>query len=289
MAQSVAAALVGLLLFSGFFYLLERAAGGFRGPFFRRGWRTDAIYWFLTPMVTRVVSRTLVLLPFLLLIALGVATVEGLRAREYAGFGPLSRQPIWLQAIEVLLMADLIGYWIHRKFHRGRWWPFHAVHHSSEDLDWLSSVRVHPVNSLVANLLQATPLVLLGFNPFTTLSVGPFLTFYAVLLHARVDWTYGPLGSVIASPAFHRWHHSKDGAAIDRNFAGLFAFWDVLWGTFYLPNDRRPENFGITDAMPSGVVGQFRYPFRRPPAETAGAGVPRGGPGGAQSAGEKQD
>jgi hypothetical protein len=69
----------------------------------------------------------------------------------------------------------------------------------------------------------------------------------------------------------------------------LFAFWDVLWGTFYLPNDRRPENFGITDAMPSGGVGQFRYPFRRAPAETAGAGVPRGGPGGAQSAGEKQD
>jgi sterol desaturase/sphingolipid hydroxylase (fatty acid hydroxylase superfamily) len=72
-----------------------------------------------------------------------------------------------------------------------------------------------------------------------------------------------PQPDVIASPAFHRWHHSKDRAAIDRNFAGLFAFWDLLWGTFYLPNNRRPQNFGITDAMPAGVVGQLRYPFRR--------------------------
>lgn len=263
MLQSVTAALVGLVLFSGLFFVLERTAGRVRGPFFRRGWRTDALYWFLTPFVTRAVSRTLLLLPFVVLVAVGITTADGVRTREYAGFGPLARQPIWLQAIEVLLLADLIGYWTHRRFHRGRWWPFHAVHHSSEDLDWLSSVRVHPLNGLAMNLLQAAPLVLLGFNPFTTLAAGPFLTFYAVLLHARVDWTYGPLGYVVASPAFHRWHHSKDPAAIDRNFAGLFACWDLLWGTFYLPRDRRPENFGITEAMPAGVVGQLRYPFQR--------------------------
>jgi len=44
-------------------------------------------------------------------------------------------------------------------------WPFHAVHHSSEDLDWLGSLRVHPVNDFVNKLMQAAPLLLVGFNP----------------------------------------------------------------------------------------------------------------------------
>ena len=263
MSPTLQTTLVGLVVLSLFFWAFERVIGRAGGPFFRRGWWTDAAWFLFTPLVVRVVSRTLVLLPFVVLVGLGVASVEGLRAREYGGFGPVGRQPVWLQVIEVYLLADLIAYWTHRKFHRGRWWPFHAVHHSSEHLDWLSSVRVHPVNSLVTNLLQAMPLVLVGFNPFATLSAAPFFTFYAILLHARVNWTYGPLGHVIASPAFHRWHHSKDPAAIDRNFAGLFAFWDVLFGTFYLPTDRVPQNFGIVDPMPTGFAGQLAQPFRR--------------------------
>lgn len=266
MMPTLATTLVSLAVLWGFFTLFERVVGRAPTRLLRPGWLTDALWWCFTPLVVKVVSRTLVLLPLLLLVGLGVASVEGLRAREYAGFGPVARQPVWLQVIEVYLLADLLGYWIHRVFHGRLGWPFHAVHHSSEDLDWLSSVRVHPVNSLAANFFQAVPLVLLGFNPFATLSAAPFFTFYAILLHARVNWTYGPAGRVIASPAFHRWHHSKDPEALDKNFAGLFACWDVLFGTFYLPKDRVPGNFGIADSMPADFLGQLAQPFRRAPA-----------------------
>ncbi len=255
--------LTALIVLSVVFAVVERLLGRDHRRTFTRGWWTDVGYWFFTPLVVRAISRVVVVLPFLLLVALGLASVEGLRAREYAGFGPISRQPIWLQMIEVYVLADFVSYWTHRKFHGGRWWPFHAVHHSSEDLDWLSSVRVHPVNSLLMNLAQAAPLALLGFNPFVAVSTAPIFTLYAILLHARVDWTYGALGRLIASPAFHRWHHSKDPLAIDKNFAGLFAFWDVLFGTFYLPRDRAPEDFGIRDPMPAGFVGQLTQPFRK--------------------------
>jgi sterol desaturase/sphingolipid hydroxylase (fatty acid hydroxylase superfamily) len=265
MSPTLTGTLIGLAVLSLFFWVLERFAGHARAPLFRRGWLTDAAWWVFTPLVVKAVSRVLLLLPFVILIGLGVASAEGLRAREYVGFGPVGAQPVWLQFIEVHVLADLIAYWTHRKFHGGRWWPFHAVHHSSEDLDWLSSVRVHPVNSLTVNLIGAMPLVLVGFNPFVTLSAAPVFTFYAILLHARVNWTYGPFGRVIASPAFHRWHHSKEPEAVDRNFAGLFSFWDVVFGTFYLPKDRVPQNFGITEPMPSGFVGQLWQPFRRPP------------------------
>lgn len=263
MSPTLIGTLTALILLSLAFAVLERVVGRRHYRTFSASWWTDVAYWFFTPLVVRAISRVVVVLPFLLLVGLGLASVEGLRAREYAGFGPISRQPIWLQMIEVYVLADFVSYWMHRKFHSGRWWPFHAVHHSSEDLDWLSSVRVHPVNSLLMNLAQAAPLALFGFNPFVAVSTAPIFTLYAILLHARVDWTYGPLGHVIASPAFHRWHHSKDPAAIDKNFSGLFAFWDVLFGTFYLPKDRVPQDFGIQDDMPAGFIAQLARPFRK--------------------------
>src|SRR5690606_3852647 len=58
----------------------------------------------------------------------------------------LASQPLWLQAIEILVIGDLVAYWMHRWFHGRGLWKFHAIHHCSKDLDWLSPVRLHPVN-----------------------------------------------------------------------------------------------------------------------------------------------
>lgn len=255
---------IGLFVLSILFLVVERGFGRRAGkPFFRRGWLLDVTYFFLTPFVTKSITRIGLILPLGLLIWLGVASVEGLRTREFAGFGPISRQPLWLQILEIYALSDLIGYWTHRLFHRGRWWPFHAVHHSSEDLDWLSSVRVHPVNDFVSKLLQVSPLLLLGFNPFATLSAAPFFTLYAILLHADVNWDFGPLRGVIASPVFHRWHHSRQREAWDKNFAGLLPLWDRLFGTYYMPPGRVPEDFGIPEEFPRDILGQLIRPFAR--------------------------
>jgi sterol desaturase/sphingolipid hydroxylase (fatty acid hydroxylase superfamily) len=263
---------VGLLVLSLLFLVIERGFGTRRGKrWFRRGWLLDVGYWFLTPFVTKSITRLALILPLGALVWLGVANVESLRSREFVGFGPLSRQPLWLQIIQIYALSDLIGYWTHRLFHRGRWWPFHAVHHSSEDLDWLSSVRVHPVNDLVSKLLQVTPLLLLGFNPFATLSAAPSFMLYAIMLHADVDWDFGPLRGVIASPVFHRWHHSRQREAWDKNFAGLFPIWDRLFGTYYMPRGRVPEDFGIMEEMPRDIVGQLIRPFARLTDKKSGA------------------
>src|SRR5262245_48695037 len=47
-------------------------------------------------------------------------------------------QPVWLQVLEILLLGDLLVYWFHRVSHH--WpalWHVHAIHHSSEKIDWL--------------------------------------------------------------------------------------------------------------------------------------------------------
>lgn len=253
-----------LLILSVIFFIIERLAGRGRNrvqPVIRRGWFTDVIYLFATGLFTKPLMRLLLFFPAAILVITQVVPAETFKAGLYAGFGPLSRQPVWLQAIEIYVIGDFAGYWTHRLFHRGRWWPFHAVHHSSEDLDWLGSVRVHPVNELVNKLSQAVPLLLMGFNPLVTLSTAPVLTFFAIFIHANVNWDFGPLRYVIATPVFHRWHHSREREAWDKNFAGLLPLWDILFGTFYMPRGRYPENFGICEPMPKGFLGQLWEPF----------------------------
>lgn len=253
---------VALLILAVIFFVIERLLGrGRRQPVFRRGWFTDVVYFVFTPLITKQVVRLALILPLGWLVLMRFTDKAALQNQAYHGFGPLGAQPWWLQLIEVYVLGDFLGYWTHRLFHQGRWWPFHAVHHSSEDLDWLGSVRVHPVNDLVNKLAQAAPLLLLGFDPLVAASTAPFFTFYAVFLHANVNWDFGPLRSVIATPVFHRWHHSKDKEAWDKNFAGLLPLWDILFGTYYMPKGRYPENFGIHEPMPGSFLGQLWRPF----------------------------
>jgi sterol desaturase/sphingolipid hydroxylase (fatty acid hydroxylase superfamily) len=264
MTHSLVQITIGLVLLSVLFWIIERVCGASKGkPWFRRQWLTDVGWWFFLPLVGKWFTRFAVFVPAAILIALGVTQAETLQQRLYTGFGPVGAQPLWLQALQIYLISDFFSYWTHRLFHGGRWWPFHAVHHSSEDLDWLGSVRVHPVNEFVNKFVQVTPLLLLGYNPLAVGSAPFFLTLYAIFLHANVNWSFGPLKYVIATPVFHRWHHSKDKEAWDKNFAGLFPFWDLVFGTFYMPKDRLPENFGILEPMPASLPGQLIQPFKQ--------------------------
>jgi sterol desaturase/sphingolipid hydroxylase (fatty acid hydroxylase superfamily) len=233
-----------------------------------RGWkdrsiRTDIAFWFFTPLVAGTITR-IALAASLIGLALLLGRHVELRHVEalLTANGPVASQPRWLQALEVLLLADGLGYWMHRLFHGRALWPFHAVHHGSEHLDWLSSVRLHPVNEALMRIAQVVPLVLFGFDPRVLAASVPIFTLYALFLHANVNWRFGALGYVIATPAFHRWHHAADATALDKNFAGLFPLWDLVFGTFYLPT-RSPERFGLADGhMPEGLWEQLRFPFK---------------------------
>ena len=104
----------------------------------------------------------------------------------------------------------------------------------------------------------------MGFNGVALAAFVPFLTFYALLLHANLNWSYGRFGYILASPVFHRWHHTSEAEGLDKNFAGLFPFIDAVFGTLYLPRGRQPERFGLVDDdVPDGLLGQLAYPFRK--------------------------
>ncbi|HLF70918.1 MAG TPA: sterol desaturase family protein [Dehalococcoidia bacterium] len=232
----------------------------------RRGLLTDLGWYAFTPTLGKAFTGIVVAVSVIALARIFGAgiTAETLRAQTVRDTA-ISHQPLALQLIEFLLLADLAGYWQHRAFHRvGRLWRFHAVHHSSTDVDWLSSVRVHPLNDALASTAVATPLLLLGFSPAALAAYLPFLTLYAVMLHANVSWSFGPLRNVISSPAFHRWHHSAEAEALDKNFAGLLPAVDWIFGTLYFPKDKLATVFGVNgEQLPASFLGQLAYPFKR--------------------------
>lgn len=260
---------VALLVLSALFWLVESLFAAKRDQprlHRRRGFRTDLVYWFATPLLTRSVSQIGLAL---ILVAIYRENVADIRVMLETRETWLSDQPAWLQALAMLLVGDFIGYWTHRWFHGRRMWKFHSIHHCSKDLDWLSSVRVHPVNGWLSRWIQASALVVAGFSPLAVAAYVPFLTFYAVLLHANVSWGLGPLGWLIASPKFHRWHHTSEEEGLDKNFAGLFPFYDLLFGTYYMPKGRLPERFGLKDDdVPEGFLSQLAYPFRSRTAQS---------------------
>lgn len=232
-----------------------------RQPIFRRGYFTDLGYIFLNPIM----NKTVVGFAFALaVVPVGILIYGHFDEKLiHQGFGPLSRLPFAVQAILGLLITDFMGYWMHRLFHGRRLWSFHAVHHSSRTVDWLAGARNHPVNEILNRIATVIPLLLIGLNPMAVAAIVPALMLFAVTLHANVDWDFGPLRYVIASPLFHRWHHTDETEARDKNFAAFFPVWDLMFGTFYMPRDRLPASFGTSTPVPEGVIRQLVWPFRR--------------------------
>ncbi|MGH8459432.1 MAG: sterol desaturase family protein, partial [Nevskiales bacterium] len=174
------------------------------------------------------------------------------------------RQPVALQVLEVLLLGDLAGYWSHRLFHGRTLWRFHAVHHSSEHLDWLAASRIHVLDSVVIRAVTFIPLFVLGFSNYAILAYLVFVSFHAIFIHANVGFQFGWLDWVIATPRFHHWHHAIEPRAVDKNFAVHLPLVDWLFGTCLLPKNEWPSGYGIAGRpVPENYLGQVLYPFVR--------------------------
>jgi sterol desaturase/sphingolipid hydroxylase (fatty acid hydroxylase superfamily) len=218
----------------------------------RRALATDILYWFVVPLFVRLGELVLLRAAVMLLWSPGKPQLL-----------PVGQLPLWQQCLAILLLQDFLLYWGHRVFHT-RWaWPMHAVHHSPEDLDWTSAARFHPLNSVITFGLVDVIAIVLGFAPEAWGILIPLNQIYSSMVHANLNWTFGPLRYIFASPVFHRWHHTTQAEGLDKNFAPTFPFLDVLFGSFYMPPGRLPERFGTGDpAFPEGFWGQLVHPFR---------------------------
>ena len=225
------------------------------------GLGTDSVYCLIHSFIGGYVRiPVMIVVVFILSRTMTTAEINDYFAN---GRGPLNALPFWAQVPVYLLLSDFLLYWIHRAFHRSTvMWPFHAIHHSAKEVDWTTAVRFHPVNVMLQSSLVLGVMISLGIRPEVIALVAPFDACIAVWQHSNTKWTLGPLKYVIATPVFHRWHHTQPDEGGDMNFAPTFAFWDYMFGTFYMPEGKLPEHFGVEDdALVEGYASQLAYPF----------------------------
>lgn len=224
------------------------------------------------------------LLPAVLLAApLALVAIAGQRLLPDALPAAMTALPLWAKLLLGLLIGEVGTYWGHRLSHEVPWlWRYHAVHHSTEQLYFLANTRTHPVDMVVTRLFGLTPLYLLGLaGPNAAGSAAPVLllligTVWGFFIHANLRWRFGPLEWLVATPAFHHWHHSKF-EHINRNYASTLPVLDRLFGTYHLPPEW-PASCGIEAPMPVGLGGQLLAPWRRAPAAVTPAAAPAAPP-----------
>ncbi len=176
------------------------------------------------------------------------------------------RASLLTQTAVAFALSELGAYWAHRFGHETELgWRLHSVHHSPTRLYWLNAARDNPLGVVMLYVPSALPLVLLGAPPEQFALLSLFNAVVGLFQHANVDIRLGPLNYVFSVLEVHRWHHSTVVEEANSNYGSNLMIWDVLFGTMYLPRDRRaPEAIGIADmpAFPEDYVGQVMVPFR---------------------------
>jgi sterol desaturase/sphingolipid hydroxylase (fatty acid hydroxylase superfamily) len=241
-------AVVAIALLFVVFVPLEKLFALRRQRVFRRGLLTDLTHLLVNNLFVTIGAIVLVV----------VAALPFLWIRSFDLVGGL---PAGVAVALAFVVAFVGNYWGHRLTHEvPLLWRFHAVHHSIEQMDWVASGRLHPLDSAFTQAFMVFPLVLLGYRAGTFAGVAAVVTLLALFQHANVRLRFPVLRWVVNTPEWHHWHHAIDGESRDKNF-GLPVI-DKLFGTAYLPAGKRPRGFGIHDPVPQdGYLRHVAYPF----------------------------
>jgi len=169
--------------------------------------------------------------------------------------------PAPLTWLALLFVYDVALYWMHRFLHNGWLWPMHAVHHSDEDLHFLSWSRGHALEQTVITIFIFLSSTWLGLSIKEIALLATIKAVHQYYVHANIDWDHGLLRKVIVSPQYHRWHHADVKAAYDKNFASIFPFIDIVFGTYYHPHSAVDVPTGFPGSPKNDFVALLAYPF----------------------------
>jgi lathosterol oxidase len=224
---------------------------------FHSEWRTDLIYFTISHLFIQLFG---VITQKPAVILFGRANLDVLHAW-------IQGLPFAVELLLALLISDVFQYWAHRIFHSNNYlWRFHAVHHSTKNMDWLAGSRTHFIDIFFTRSVSFIPLYALGFSTLTFNVYIVIIAIHAVLIHANTNINFGFLKYIISTPQFHHWHHCDESKYYGKNFAVFFPAIDMIFGTYYLPGKVWPEATGLQEAsFPKGFVKQTIYPFKKDP------------------------
>ena len=219
----------------------------------RDEWQTDLAYFAVNYLLVAII----------LLVSLNIAPLFFGWAVSDTFQGIIRSWPVAVQFIVVIFLADLAQYIVHRSYHHVPvLWKMHAIHHSAKSMDWLASSRINFFEILITRSAIFLPLYLLGFSHEALAGYIALFHFQAVFIHANFGMNFGFLNYILTTPQYHHWHHSDREEAMDINYAINLPIIDMIFGTFCLPKNAWPENYGIRGKpVPKGIFKQQLYPF----------------------------
>lgn len=162
------------------------------------------------------------------------------------------------------LIWDLLQYWQHRAEHGIKlFWQLHVLHHCDEHMNVTTASRHHILEQVLAPVFVTIPTAILFQVPPVTiaiLSLVPYAWLY--FTHANIDLGFGPFWRLLASPNYHRVHHSLAAEHIDRNFVNWFPLWDILFGTAVAPRWSECPSTGVADVSVRTLQQAYLLPFK---------------------------
>ena len=176
-----------------------------------------------------------------------------------------SHWPVLAQLGIKIVAGDFLRYWLHRAAHTfPALWRLHAVHHQPDKLYTTNVFRFHPLEKALQFLCDTLPFMLIGIGSEV---LGYYFVFYAVsglFQHSNCDLRLGWLNYIVSGPEVHRWHHSRQVAESNHNYAHSFVFWDLLFGTYFRPRGRAVTELGLlTRGYPRRFGELLAAPFTR--------------------------
>jgi sterol desaturase/sphingolipid hydroxylase (fatty acid hydroxylase superfamily) len=108
--------------------------------------------------------------------------------------------PVWLQAVLMILVVDLLRYWLHRAAHENdTLWRLHSVHHSVQQLYWLNTARFHLIEKAMQMMLDSFPFILMAVDPTVLALYYIAYSTNGFFQHCNIDLRYGVLNYIVGS------------------------------------------------------------------------------------------
>ncbi|MBD78658.1 MAG: hypothetical protein CL840_07050 [Crocinitomicaceae bacterium] len=170
-----------------------------------------------------------------------------------------------LNAAMVLIVCEFFYYWVHRLSHTiPTLWKLHSVHHGAPRVYWANSGRFHFLDALLGAFAYMLPIFILGVPMEVSIVVISILAITGFMEHTNIDFRTGILNYLFNTAEHHRWHHSEVLDESNKNFGKVLIVWDLIFGTYYLPNNKEVQEVGIKDEkVPVSFIGQLKYPFQK--------------------------
>lgn len=177
---------------------------------------------------------------------------------------PTHPAAVALTSLAFAIIWDTWQYWVHRLQHKSPLlWPTHEFHHSETTMNASTHARVHAASHVLYVLLWLPVVTALGTVAPHWIAAFLIFRLWGYFIHANIRLGFGWLTPWIAGPQFHRIHHSRLPEHIDKNFATLFPFIDIAFGTYYRPAPGEYPATGLVLDKDVGFLEQATIePFR---------------------------